>query len=71
MNRISRHALVGHGTQYRRSEALTDQRFNELLKGASAFFASAEGHTEQERQAAIEEILCQMSRYGLKPADLL
>lgn len=71
MNRISRHALVGHGTQHRRSEALSDQRFQDLLRGVSAFFANAEGHSEEERQAAIEEILCQMSHYGLKPEDLL
>jgi hypothetical protein len=71
MNRIGRHAHEGRNTPNRRAEALSDQRFQELLRGASAFFASAEGHTEQERQAAIDEILSQMSRYGLKPADLL
>ncbi len=70
MNRIGRHAPAGHTTQNQRTEVLSEQRFAELLRRAGSFFADAEGHTEQERQAAIAEILSTMKRYGIRLADL-
>lgn len=70
MNRIGRHADAGHATQSQRTDVLSDQRFAELLRRAGSFFADAEGQSEQERQAAIAEILSTMERYGIKPVDL-
>ena len=70
MNRIGRYANAGQATQNQRTEVLSEQRFAELLKCASSFFADAEGHTEQERQIAIAEILSTMKQYGIEFADL-
>lgn len=52
-------------------QPLTDQRFQELLHNASAFFARAEGYTEAERLQVVQEILAQMRAYGLSAADLV
>lgn len=51
-------------------ESLTDKRYEELLKSASSFFAEAEGHTEEERQAVIVEIIATMDEHGLTIEDL-
>jgi uncharacterized protein YdaU (DUF1376 family) len=50
--------------------SLSEKRFEELLKSASSFFAEAEGHTEEERQAVIVEIIATMDAYGLTVEDL-
>jgi ribosome recycling factor len=51
--------------------SLSDQRYQDLLKSASAFFTSAEKSTEQRRQEIIDEIHAAMRRYGLTVDDLL
>lgn len=53
------------------AQSLSDQRYQDLLKSASAFFSSAEASTEQRRRETIEEINAQMRRYGLTVDDLL
>lgn len=53
------------------AQTLTDQRFQELLQSASAFFAHAQAYSEKERQAVICEIRSQMDAYGLTTADLM
>ncbi len=70
----------------RRPEPLSDDRYGDLLKRASAFFAAAvEASVEvsaeasaaasaalaAQRQAAIDEINGLMGRYGLTPDDLV
>ena len=54
----------------RGTEPLSDQRYEDLLKRASVFFASAVGPSAEERQAVMEEIQAVMGRYGLTPGDL-
>ena len=54
-----------------RSESLTDQRFNDLIGKASAFFATFERDLQGERAAAIEEINARMVEYGLTLEDLM
>lgn len=54
----------------RRPEPLSEQRYQDLLKNASAFFASAVVATEDVRQVAIDEINESMSRHGLTVDDL-
>lgn len=54
----------------RQSEPLTDKRYEEMLKSAGSFFAAAEGHSEEERQAVIQEIITLMEQYGLSLGDL-
>jgi antitoxin component HigA of HigAB toxin-antitoxin module len=49
---------------------LGDDRFQELIRGASAFFAAAERDEVAERAAAIEEIKALMNEYGLTAQDL-
>ena len=49
---------------------LGDNRFQELIRGASAFFAQAERDVVAERAAAIVEIQALMAEYGLTVADL-
>ena len=53
-----------------RQEPLGDDRFPELIRGASAFFAAAERDEQAERAAAIEEIKALMTEYGLTVQDL-
>lgn len=53
-----------------RQEPLRDDRFQELIRGASAFFAAAERDEVAERAAAIEEIKALMAQYGLTAQDL-
>lgn len=53
-----------------RQEPLGDHRFQELIRGASAFFAAAERDEVAERAAAIEEIKLLMAQYGLTAQDL-
>lgn len=53
-----------------RSEPLNDQRFNDLIGKASAFFATFERDLQGERAAAIEEIKARMVEYGLTLDDL-
>ena len=54
----------------RGTEPLSDQRYEDLLKRASVFFASAVGPSADERQAVMEEIQAVMGRYGFTPGDL-
>lgn len=53
-----------------RQESLSEKRFGDLLKSASLFFAAAEGDSEQEKRAAIEDIYALMAEYGLTFDDL-
>ncbi len=50
---------------------LSDRRFEELLKNASEFFAAEELDPEAQKQAAIQEIVAEMSRLGLTVDDLI
>lgn len=54
-----------------RSEPLNDQRFNDLIGKASAFFATAERDMQGEKAAAIAEINARMLEYGLTLEDLM
>lgn len=54
-----------------RGPSLSDQRYQDLLTSASAFFTSAEESTEERRQAVIDEIKELMIRYGLTVDDLM
>lgn len=49
---------------------LGDDRFQELIRGASAFFAAAERDEVAEKAQAIQEIQRQMAEYGLTVDDL-
>ena len=51
-------------------QPLTDQRYQDLLRSASAFFDSAEKSISQRRQETIDEINTVMRRYGLTVDDL-
>lgn len=55
----------------RRQEPLADQRYQDLIHRASAFFAAAERDVEAEKSAAIVEIKDLMLRYGLTLEDVL
>ena len=55
----------------RRNDALSEQRYADLLKSASDFFATAFVVSDDERQAVIIEINARMVRYGLTAEDLL
>lgn len=71
MNSFRRHhAPSGLSGRSNRPEPLSEQRYQDLLGNASAFFASAGVRPEEERQAAIDEIHELMSRYGLTSDDL-
>lgn len=50
---------------------LGDNRFEELVRQASAFFATAERDEVAEKAAAIEEIKHLMVEYGLTVEDLV
>lgn len=49
---------------------MTDQRYGELLRNASGFFARAEEHSEEARQAMIADIVALMKEHGLTLKDL-
>lgn len=49
---------------------LGDDRFQELIRGASAFFAAAERDEVAEKAQAIREIQRLMAEYGLTVDDL-
>lgn len=51
-------------------QALSEQRFQDLLKTAGEFFARSEQTDESAKQTAIAEILDLMERYGLTVHDL-
>lgn len=51
-------------------QALSEQRFQDLLKTAGEFFARSEQTDEAAKQTAIAEILDLMDRYGLTVHDL-
>ena len=53
------------------STPLGEDRFQELIRGASAFFASAERDVVVEKAQAIGEIQQLMTEYGLSAADLV
>lgn len=72
MNRFQRQAPTSPRAQpNRKSDALSDQRYADLLKSASDFFATAFVASDDERQAVIIEINERMARYGLTAEDLL
>ena len=50
---------------------LGDNRFEELVRQASAFFAAAERDEVAEKAAVIEEIKLRMREYGLTVEDLV
>lgn len=54
-----------------RGPSLSDQRYQDLLNSASAFFTSAEESTDEVRQAVIDEINALMKQYGLAADDLM
>jgi hypothetical protein len=54
----------------RRHESLSEQRYADMLKSASALFASADVDTDSVRRAAIDEINELMTQYGLTVDDL-
>lgn len=66
-DRSHRHLSSSHPA---RQEPLTDRRFEDLLQQANAFFAQSERDPEADKQAAIEEIIETMQRYGLTVEDL-
>lgn len=51
-------------------QALSEQRFQDLLKTAGEFFARSEQTDDAAKLAAIAEIRDLMDRYGLKAQDL-
>jgi len=72
MNRFQRQTPTSFRTQPdRKTDDLSEQRYADLLKSASVFFASAFVVSDDERQAAIIEINERMVRYGLTVQDLL
>lgn len=54
-----------------RQTPLGDNRFEELVRQASAFFAAAERDEVAEKVAAIEDIRRRMIEYGLTVEDLV
>ena len=54
----------------RPSAPLGEDRFQQLMQGASAFFAAAERDKVAEKAQAIEAIQGLMAEYGLTPDDL-
>ncbi len=50
---------------------LGDNRFEELVRQASAFFAAAERDEVAEKAAAIDDIKRRMFEYGLTVDDLV
>lgn len=54
-----------------RQTPLGDNRFEELVRQASAFFAAAERDEVAEKAVAIEEIKLRMLEYGLTVDDLV
>jgi len=72
MNRFQRQTPTSSRTQpARRNDALSEQRYADLLKSASDFFATAFVASDDERQSVIIEINACMARYGLTAEDLL
>lgn len=56
---------------HERQTPLGDNRFEELVRQASAFFAAAERDEVAEKAAAVEEIKLRMLEYGLTVDDLV
>lgn len=54
-----------------RQTPLGENRFEELVRQASAFFAAPERDEVAEKAAAIEEIKLRMREYGLTVEDLV
>jgi len=72
MNRFHRQSATSSRQQpSTKNDGLSEQRYADLLKSASDFFASAFVAGDDERQAAIVEINARMVRYGLTAEDLL
>ena len=71
MNRFSRQTpFSSKPLQVKRQESLSEQRYADLLKSASDFFASAVEAPDEERQVVIVEINERMAQYGLTVDDL-
>jgi type III secretory pathway lipoprotein EscJ len=72
MNHFRRQTLFSSPLQAnKRQESLSEQRYADLLKSASDFFASSVEVTDDERQTAIDEINKRMVEYGLTAEDLM
>lgn len=66
MNRIHRQDRTRAPAQQRRKhEPLSEQRYVDMLRSASVFFAAADVETVNERRAAIDEINELMKQHGL------
>jgi hypothetical protein len=71
MNRFSRQTTYSsHPTPVKRAEPLSEQRYADLLKSASNFFASAVEATKDKRQVKISEINELMNKHRLTVEDL-
>jgi hypothetical protein len=71
MNRFRRQTpFSSQPPQVKKQESLSEQRYADLLKSASSFFASAVEVTDDERQVVIVEINERMAQYGLTVDDL-
>lgn len=53
-----------------KQEPLGDQRYQELVASAAAFFAASERDVEAEKAAAIKDIQALMAEYGITPDQL-
>ncbi|MBE0589868.1 MAG: hypothetical protein CVU36_25005 [Betaproteobacteria bacterium HGW-Betaproteobacteria-9] len=53
------------------AEQLSDQRYLELLRSASTFFAAAEYDAGAQRASVIDDIKKTMAQYGLTVDDLM
>lgn len=66
-----RYRRDGATSKHDRSTPMGDQRFNELLSQAGAFFASSEIDPAVEKARVIAEIHQQMAAHGLTVSDLV
>jgi hypothetical protein len=71
MNRFPRQTNYNpRPSSVKKPEPLSEQRYTDLLKSASDFFALAVEVTNNERKAKIIEITGLMTQYGLSVEDL-
>jgi hypothetical protein len=71
MNHFRRQTPFSYPPQAnKRQESLSEQRYADLLRSASKFFASSVEVTDDERQAKIIGINELMTQYGLTVEDL-
>jgi hypothetical protein len=71
MNRFSRQTTYSpHPAPVKGAEPLSEQRYADLLRSASNFFASAVEVTDDERKVKISEIKELLNRHKLTVEDL-